>query len=134
MHEDPARRSNHDSEGFDRVGLLRHLKHCVHCPVSDAIYLQQHQLVPLRIAATRRHARHERRYAGSDHRQSRPGPGSGELTREELERALAEALAGKDKQFTEDEAARVLDLLDQTNRRAIEDLNKDGNPNQLPDY
>jgi hypothetical protein len=56
------------------------------------------------------------------------------LTREQLERALAEALAGKDKTFTPDEAARVLDLLDQANRRAVEDLNKAGNPNQLPDY
>jgi Ca-activated chloride channel family protein len=71
---------------------------------------------------------------GANSNQATPGAGDGTLTREQLERALAEALAGKDKTFTPDEAARALDLLDQANRRAVEDLNKGGNPNQLPDY
>ena len=71
---------------------------------------------------------------GANSTQGTPGPGNETLTREQLERALAEALAGKDKSFTPDEAARALDLLDQENRRAVEDLNKGANPNQLPDY
>ena len=63
-----------------------------------------------------------------------PGGGDGALTKEQLERALAEALAGKEKQFTQDEAIRVLDLLDETNRRAIEHLGSGRNPDSLPDY
>ncbi len=63
-----------------------------------------------------------------------PGAGDGELSQEELERALAEALAGKDRQFTQDEAIRVLNLLDETNRRAIENLGSGRNPDSLPDY
>ena len=71
---------------------------------------------------------------GANSNPGTPGPGNETLTREQLERALAEALAGKDKSFTPDEAAHALDLLDQANRRAVEDLNKGSNPNQLPDY
>jgi tetratricopeptide (TPR) repeat protein len=63
-----------------------------------------------------------------------PGAGDGGLTQEQLDRALADALAGKDKQFTQDEAIRVLDLLDETNRRAIENLGSGRNPDSLPDY
>jgi Ca-activated chloride channel family protein len=63
-----------------------------------------------------------------------PTPGAGALTQEQLDRTLAEALAGKDKQFTQDEAIRVLDLLDETNRRAIENLGSGRNPGSLPDY
>ncbi|MEK7692920.1 MAG: VWA domain-containing protein [Chloroflexota bacterium] len=67
--------------------------------------------------------------------QATPGAGDGALTKEQLERALAEALAGKDKQFTEDEALRVLDLLDEANRRAIEDVgNAAAGAATLPDY
>lgn len=63
-----------------------------------------------------------------------PGVGEGALTKEQLERALAEALAGKDRQFTEDEALRVLDLLDQANRRTIENLGSAAGGAALPDY
>jgi len=52
--------------------------------------------------------------------QATPGAGEGQLTQEELERTLAEALAGKDKQYTEAEAIRVLELLNEVNRRAVE--------------
>ena len=57
---------------------------------------------------------------GSVNGPATPGAGEGQLTQEELERALAEALAGKDKQYTEAEAIRVLELLDEVNRRAVE--------------
>jgi Ca-activated chloride channel family protein len=63
-----------------------------------------------------------------------PTPGAGQLTQAQLERALADALAGKDKQFTQDEATHVLDLLDELNRRAIEGLGQAGNADSLPDY
>jgi tetratricopeptide (TPR) repeat protein len=61
-------------------------------------------------------------------------PGAGQLTQEQLERALADALAGKDKRFTPDEASHVLDLLDEVNRRAIEGLGQSGGAGSLPDY
>jgi Ca-activated chloride channel family protein len=66
--------------------------------------------------------------------QQTPGAGEGTPTTEQLQRALAEALAGKDKQFTEDEALRVLDLLDEANRRAVEDLGNASGGAALPDY
>ena len=52
--------------------------------------------------------------------QATPGADDGQLTQEQLNAALAEALAGKDKRYTEAEAIRVLELLDEANRRAVE--------------
>ncbi len=57
---------------------------------------------------------------GSANAPATPGAGEGQLTQAELERALAEALAGKDRQYTPQEAIRVLNLLDEVNRRAVE--------------
>ncbi len=50
-----------------------------------------------------------------------PDPsGSVELTNEELQRRLEDALKGIEGEFSEQDALRILDLLAQTNRRAIE--------------
>ncbi|HLB24629.1 MAG TPA: hypothetical protein VJP07_11090, partial [Dehalococcoidia bacterium] len=56
------------------------------------------------------------------------------LSREELERALEEALAGEDREFTEEEALRILDLLNEENRRSIEDTTSDISRPGPPDY
>jgi Ca-activated chloride channel homolog len=70
---------------------------------------------------------------GASGGQATPGTGDGTPTTEQLQRALADALAGRDKQFTEEEALRVLELLDQANRRAIGDQG-DATGAALPDY
>jgi Ca-activated chloride channel family protein len=61
-----------------------------------------------------------------------PSPSDKPGTQQELQRALEDALRGIDSQFTEDEAIRVLELLDETNRRAVEGLATD--PEAPPDY
>jgi hypothetical protein len=67
-----------------------------------------------------------------------PGAGQGTgdegLATSELERALSDALAGKDREFTEDEAIRVLELLDEANRRAVERLISNVASAAPPDY
>ena len=63
-----------------------------------------------------------------------PQAGDRRLTREQLQRALDEALAGINEQLSEDDALRILDLLDQQNRRAFEDAAPGGNPSSAPDY
>jgi Ca-activated chloride channel family protein len=67
-----------------------------------------------------------------------PGAGEGtgdeDLATSELERALSDALAGKDREFTEDEAIRVLELLDEANRRAVERLIGNVAAAAPPDY
>jgi Ca-activated chloride channel family protein len=56
------------------------------------------------------------------------------LTREQLQRALADALAGIDQEFTPEEAQRILALLEEENRRSIaESANEIIRPEQ-PDY
>ncbi len=57
-----------------------------------------------------------------------------DLTREELQRALEEALAGQDREYTEEEALRILDLLNEENRRSIEDTTSDVTRPGPPDY
>ena len=63
-----------------------------------------------------------------------PGAGDRQLTEQEVQQALAEALRGLDRNFTPDEALRALDLLDRRNQQAIEDLANAAPPNALPDY
>ncbi len=64
-----------------------------------------------------------------------PAPvASDELTDDELQRALDEALAGINKEFSQDEAIRALDLLDEQNRRAFERTGPPGGVAALPDY
>lgn len=63
-----------------------------------------------------------------------PQAGDRQLTREQLQHALDEALAGIDGQFSKDDALRILDLLDQRNRRAFEDAAPAGNSSTIPDY
>jgi Ca-activated chloride channel family protein len=80
--------------------------------------------------------------AGTGSRQGTPRPGSGsgtpdatpgqgaagtpvassdeQLTPEQLQQRLNEALAGIDKDFTDDEASRILDLLDRANQQMTE--------------
>lgn len=55
-----------------------------------------------------------------------PGANERELTEEELQQALAEALQGLDREYTREEAERALDLLDRKNQRAVEDLARGG--------
>ena len=62
-----------------------------------------------------------------------PGSGDGELTPEQLERALQDALQGIDEEFTVEEALRVLDLLEERNRSLLEDR-EDGGGGSTPDY
>lgn len=57
-----------------------------------------------------------------------------ELTDEQLARALADALAGIEEEFTPEEAQRLLDLLAEQNRRSIEDNANDIVRPELPDY
>jgi Ca-activated chloride channel family protein len=57
-----------------------------------------------------------------------------ELSREELQRRLAEALAGIDREFTPEEANVLLDLLAEENRRSVEDATGDINRPTQPDY
>ena len=71
---------------------------------------------------------------GSGNGQGTPGAGDGQLTQEQLDAALAEALAGKDKHFTEAEAIRVLELLDEANRRAVEQRTAGVAGASPPDY
>jgi Ca-activated chloride channel family protein len=71
--------------------------------------------------------------------QSTPGadsqvPQPQELSREELQRRLAEALAGIDLEFTPEEANRILDYLAEENRRSIEDATGDITRPAQPDY
>jgi hypothetical protein len=61
-------------------------------------------------------------------------PDPSALSREELQRLLAEALAGIERQYTPEEAQRVLDLLNEENRRNIEDTTGDLIRPDLPDY
>jgi Ca-activated chloride channel family protein len=68
-----------------------------------------------------------------------PEPGAiprdpGELSPEELRRELEEALAGQDREFTEEEALRILDLLNEANRRSIEETTSDITRPGPPDY
>jgi len=55
-----------------------------------------------------------------------PSPSDQPLTQQEAERQLAEALRGIDRELTEEEARRVLDLLDRTNRAANEQQGQPG--------
>jgi len=57
-----------------------------------------------------------------------------QLTPEELQRALEEALAGINREFTEEEAMRLLDLLNEQNRRNVEENAGAGPQPGLPDY
>jgi len=63
-----------------------------------------------------------------------PGPSSerGDLSPEELQRALDEALRGIDEDFTVEEALRALDLLEQQNRRELE--RRQESTGGAPDY
>ena len=53
---------------------------------------------------------------------------------EETQRLLEEALAGIDREFTPEEAERILDLLREENRRSVEDSAAGPNAGELPDY
>jgi tetratricopeptide (TPR) repeat protein len=71
--------------------------------------------------------------------QGTPGPQDApqepsELTREQIQRLLEEALAGIDREFTPEEAERILDLLEEENRRSVEDSTGGLNGNGQPDY
>ena len=57
-----------------------------------------------------------------------------ELTEEQLQQALDEALAGIDEEFTPEEAQRLLELLAEENRRGIESAAEDIIRPDLPDY
>jgi Ca-activated chloride channel family protein len=57
-----------------------------------------------------------------------------QLSDEELQRRLEEALRGIEREFTPEEAQRVLDLLNEQNRRSVEDSAPAGNGGALPDY
>jgi hypothetical protein len=62
-------------------------------------------------------------------------PGSGDasdMTPEEVQRALDEALRGIDEDFTVDEALRVLDLLERQNRSQLQQPG--GGDSNVPDY
>lgn len=56
-----------------------------------------------------------------------------DLPPDQFQRALQEALAGIERRFTEEEALRLLDLLDEANRRASE-LQPSGGASGQPDY
>jgi Ca-activated chloride channel family protein len=56
------------------------------------------------------------------------------LTDEELQQALDEALRGLDRNFTEEEAQRVLDLLNRKNQQTVENLANNAASGGLPDY
>lgn len=71
---------------------------------------------------------------GTSSGQATPGAGEGTPTTEQLQHALSDALAGKDKQFTEEEALRVLELLDEANRRAVGDQGDSAGAGTQPDY
>jgi Ca-activated chloride channel family protein len=62
-----------------------------------------------------------------------PQPDDRPLTDAELQQALEEALRGLDRNFTEEEAQRVLDLLTRKNQQTVEDL-ANGASSGLPDY
>ncbi len=57
-----------------------------------------------------------------------------ELTDEQLQQALDEALAGIEEEFTPEEAQRLLELLAEENRRGIESAAEDIIRPDLPDY
>ncbi len=61
----------------------------------------------------------------------RPSP-DGELSPAELQQALDEALRGIDEDFTVEEALRALDLLEQQNRRQLDQRQE--SPGGSPDY
>jgi Ca-activated chloride channel family protein len=57
-----------------------------------------------------------------------------QLTPEQLQQRLDEALAGIDKEFSEEEARRILDLLQRANQQAIEERQGAGGGGAPPDY
>ncbi len=57
-----------------------------------------------------------------------------QLTPEELQRRLADALAGINKQFSEEDALRALDLLNEANRRSVEQFQAGTHPGTAADY
>jgi Ca-activated chloride channel family protein len=63
-----------------------------------------------------------------------PSASDGQLTPEQLQQRLDEALAGIEKDFSEDEARRILDLLDRANQQAIEERAGSGGIAAPPDY
>jgi tetratricopeptide (TPR) repeat protein len=68
-----------------------------------------------------------------------PAPGeepqdTSELSREEIQRLLEEALAGIEREFTPEEAERILDLLHEENRRSVEDSAGAIGGGERPDY
>jgi len=63
-----------------------------------------------------------------------PSASDGQLTPEQLQQRLDEALAGIEKDFSEDEARRILDLLDRANQQAIEERQGSGGIAAPPDY
>lgn len=64
--------------------------------------------------------------------QATPGPGGGELSPEQLQRLLDEALAGIDEEFTTEEALELLELLEEQNRGQLSQ--RRGSADGLPDY
>jgi Ca-activated chloride channel family protein len=66
--------------------------------------------------------------------QGTPAAAGRQRSQEEVERALADALAGIDREFSREDALRVLDLLDEQNRRAIENLPSGAGSGAQPDY
>jgi len=71
--------------------------------------------------------------AGTPQSGGTPQPGDpGDLPPEQLERLLAEALAGIDEEFTAEEAIRVLELLEERNRDQLDGSAPGGSG--LPDY
>lgn len=63
-----------------------------------------------------------------------PQPQDRELSEQELRQALAEALRGLDQNFTQEEAERVLDLLNRKNQQVVEGLANAASTTGLPDY
>jgi len=61
-----------------------------------------------------------------------PGPGDREMTPQEIQRALEDALRGIDEEFTVEEALRVLELLEQRNRSQLQQPS--GGGGGAPDY
>jgi Ca-activated chloride channel family protein len=62
------------------------------------------------------------------------GASDEQLTPEQLQQRLDEALAGIEKDFSEEEARRILDLLDRANQQAIEQRQGAGGAGAPPDY
>ena len=70
---------------------------------------------------------------GTPGAQGSPAAGEREMTPEEVQRALDDALRGIDEDFSVDEALRVLDLLEQQNRTQLQQPGDPGN-GSVPDY